>query len=333
MRHHRVNAPAPGPGRGSTGDNTLTDSRLRQHPAPPNPASRAALFGGYALMCLMWGSTWIMIKIGVSSAPPLTALGLRFLLAAAIGGVILRLRRARIPRTRRFFTLCVFLGLVHQGAGYVLVYWAEQFIDSGLTAVLYSTMPLAVAVLSRAMLGDPLTPPRIAGILAGIAGVWLVFSDTARLGGADATLGVVAVLASVLCAGTSSVVVKKYASEYDSLTMLFLPILIAGTLVTAAALLIERSNPLHYSMGTWGTIVYLAAVGSVGAFTLFYWVVKRLDVTVVSYQTFIIPVIAVLLGWLFLDERVTTRIGLGALVIFVGILTATAGARRWEAQR
>lgn len=311
----------------------MTDNGLHANATPPAPTSRPVLFGGYALMCLMWGSTWIMIKIGVSGAPPLTALGIRFLLAAGIGGALLRLRRTPIPRTRRFLLLCAFLGLVHQGAGYILVYWAEQFIDSGLTAVLYSTMPLAVAILSRVMLGQPLTPPRVAGILAGIAGVWLVFSDTARLGSADATLGVLAVLASVVCASTSSVVVKKYASEYDSLLMLFLPILIAGTVVTAGALVLERSNPLHYSAGTWGTIVYLAAVGSVGAFTLFYWVVKRLDVTVVSYQTFIIPVIAVVLGWLFLDERVSARIGLGALVIFAGIVTATAGARRWEAPR
>ena len=82
-----------------------------------------------------------------------------------------------------------------------------------------------------------------------------------------------AVLGSVLCASLSSVVVKKYATAYDPLTMLFLPILIGGTLVSIAALAIERSNPLGYSAGTWGTILYLAIVGSVVAFTLFYWVV------------------------------------------------------------
>jgi drug/metabolite transporter (DMT)-like permease len=287
----------------------------------------------YAVMCLMWGSTWIMIKIGVSGAPPLTTLAVRFLIAALIGGILLLLRGTRVPMTRHFLILSSFLGVVHQTAGYVLVYWAEQFIDSGLTAVLYSTMPFAVAIISRIMLGDPLTPPKIAGILAGIAGVWLVFADTARLGDESAMLGVAAVLGSVACASLSSVVVKKYATEYDPLTMLFLPILIGGTVVSIAAALIERSNPLHYSAGTWGTIVYLAVVGSVGAFTLFYWVVKRMDVTVLSYQTFIIPVIAVVLGWLFLDETISARVAVGALVIVAGIVTATAGARRWEARK
>ena len=284
-------------------------------------------------MCLMWGSTWVMIKIGVSGAPPLTTLAVRFLIAAFISAVFLRLRGIRVPRTRRFLLLSVFLGVLHQTAGYVLVYWAEQYIASGLTAVLFSTMPFAVAIISRMMLGDPLTPPKIVGIFAGIAGVWLVFADTARIGDAGAILGVTAVLGSVLCASLSTVVVKKYATEYDSLTMLFLPILIGGTVVSIAALLIERSNPLHYSAGTWGTIVYLAVVGSVGAFTLFYWVVKRIDVTVLSYQTFIIPVIAVVPGWLFLQESISPRVGVGALVIVLGLVTATAGARRWEARK
>ena len=302
-------------------------------PVPPTPVSRPVLAVSYALMCLIWGSTWVMIKIGVSGAPPLSALAVRFLIAALISGALLGLRGVRVPMTRRFLLLSVFLGVVHQAAGYVLVYWAEQYIASGLTAVLFSTMPFAVAIISRMMLGDPLTPPKIAGILAGIAGVWIVFADTARIGDSGAMLGVAAVLGSVVLASLSSVVVKKYATEYDPLIMLFLPILIGGTVVSIAAVWIERSNPLHYSAGTWGTIVYLAVVGSVGAFTLFYWVVKRMDVTVLSYQTFISPVIAVVLGWLFLQETISARVGVGALVIIVGIVTATAGARRWEARK
>jgi len=86
---------------------------------------------------------------------------------------------------------------------------------------------------------------------------------------------------------------------------------------------VDRSNPLRYDGLTWLTILYLAALGSVAAFSLYLWILKRIDVTIVSYQTLIIPILAVFLGWIFLDETIAPRTGLGAALVLAGIAVTT----------
>jgi putative membrane protein PagO len=236
-------------------------------------------------------------------------------------------RKTRIPRTREFLGLCLFLSVFHLAVPYALVYWGEQHISSGLTAVLYSTMPISVAMLARLLMGDPLTPRKIAGTFVGFAGVWVIFSDSMTLGGEKAVQGMIACLVSAFFASLSTVIVKKYASRYDPFVTLAIPFAGAGLLLTALAISVERSNPFTYNALTWFTIIYLAALGSLSAFALYFWIIKRIDVTVLSYQTFIIPVLAVLIGWIFLKETVTIRLAAGASLIVVGIVLATLRKR------
>jgi putative membrane protein PagO len=281
----------------------------------------------YSAMCLIWGSTWIMIKVGLRGAPPMTAVAVRFIIAALLTFFILAIRKTPIPRTREFLYLSLFLGLFHLAIPYVLVYWGEQHISSGLTALLYSTMPFMVAILARLFIGDRMTPRKIAGIVLGFAGVLVIFSDNVSFGGAMAIRGMTALLISVVFASVSTVVVKKFASRYDPFATLVIPFAVAGLLVLPLAIVTERSNPLDYSALTWFTIVYLAAFGSLTAFGIYFWIIKRIDVTVLSYQTFIIPVLALMIGWIFLGETVTIRIAGGAGLILAGIALATLRKR------
>jgi len=286
-------------------------------------AARPLVAVAYATMCLIWGSTWIMIKLGLRGAPPMTAVAVRFIIAAMLVYFIIAVRKIGIPRDRRFLYLSLFLSGFHLAVPYVLVYWGEQQISSGLTAVLYSTMPINVAILARIFLGDPLTPRKVMGILVGIGGVWVIFSDSVSLGGGRAVQGVIACLASAFLASFTTVMVKKYASRYDPFVTLSLPFTFAGLAVLSLAIPVERSNPLQFDALTWVTICYLAVLGSVVAFGLYFWIIKRIDVTMLSYQTFIIPVLAVLIGWIFLAETVTIRVVAGAVLILAGIALAT----------
>jgi putative membrane protein PagO len=281
----------------------------------------------YASMCMIWGSTWVMIKLGLRGAPPMTAVAARFIIAALLTLFILGVRKMRIPRSRDFLYLCLFLSVFQLALPYALVYLAEQRISSGLTAVLYSTMPINVAVLARFLIGDRLTPRKIAGTLVGFAGVWVIFSDSAGIGGEKAVEGMIACLVSAFLASLASVIVKKYAYRYDPFVTLAIPFAGAGLLLAAAAASIEHSNPFTYDALTWFTIVYLAVLGSLSAFGLYFWIIKRIDVTVLSYQTFIIPVLAVMIGWIFLEETVTIRVAAGASLIIVGIALATIRKR------
>jgi putative membrane protein PagO len=295
------------------------------HSAKP---ARTLVAAAYATMCLIWGSTWIMIKLGLRGAPPMTGVAVRFIIAAILVYFIIAVRKIRIPRDRKFLSLSLFLGVFHLSLPYVLVYWGEQQISSGLTAVLYSTMPINVALLARVFMGDPITPRKVAGILVGIGGVWVIFSESVSLGGQKAVEGIIACLASAFLASFSTVMVKKYASRYDPYATLVLPFTIAGLVVLAVAISVERSNPLRYDALTWVTVVYLAVLGSVAAFGLYFWIIKRIDVTALSYQTFIIPILAVMIGWIFLDETVTIRLIAGAALILAGIALATLQINR-----
>ncbi len=287
-------------------------------------ASEKALVAlAYASMCAIWGSTWMMIKIGLRGAPPLTGVGIRFVVAGLLVTALVALRRLPYPWTHRFVSLGVVLGITHMALPYVLVYWAEQHISSGLTAVLYATMPFVVAVMARLIVGDALTMRKLGGIALGVTGVWFIYADSVRLGGSQSVLGIGAVLLSVFFAALSTVLLKRFGKEFNALVMLVLPFWVGGTLVLAAGAPVEKSNPLTYDAQTWGTILYLAILGSGVAFTLLFWVIQRVDVTVVAYQTFIIPVLALFFGWVFLDETVTSRLALGSALILAGIAVAT----------
>lgn len=276
----------------------------------------------YIGACLIWGSTWMMIKIGLRGAPPLTSIAVRMVIASLIVAVLLRLGRIPLPRDARFLRLGVFLGLFQVTLPYVFVYYGEQRVSSGLAAVLYSTFPLLVAVLAYFWLKNPLTPRKLAGVATGIIGVAVIFSDNLRLGREEAA-GTLMVIASVSTSAVGSVATKKWGHGHHPIASLLVPFITAAVLTALLAVCVERPLQLHFSGVTWGTIFYLAAAGSVSAFAMFFYVMQRLDVTVVSYQTFIIPIIAVLLGAIFLGESVSARVALGAALILTGISLAT----------
>jgi len=135
------------------------------------------------------------------------------------------------------------------------------------------------------------------------------------------------VIVSMIAASVGSVATKRWMHGYHPMASLQVPFVTGALATWLLALLIEGRVPLHFSATTWGSIVYLAAAGSVTAFTLFFFVIQHLDVTTVSYQTFIIPIIAVLLGWLVLGETISMRVVVGAAMILAGVSLAVVAPR------
>lgn len=283
--------------------------------------SRSIVVAAYLGACLIWGSTWMAIKVGLRGAPPLTSIAVRMTIAAAIVLAILRIRRIALPAGRRFLGVGVFLGFFHIVLPYTLVYYGEQHISSGLAAVLYAAMPLVVALLARATMGERLTPRKIAGIFAGMLGVAVIFADSLNVGHAHA-LGAGAVTISMLAASIGSIATKRWNTGYHPIASLLLPFAVGAVVAWLLAFAIEGVDTLRFDTTTWATIVYLAVAGSVTAFALFFFVMKHLDVTVVSYQTFIIPIIAVIVGWAVLGESISARVALGAVMILAGVSLA-----------
>ena len=150
--------------------------------------SRALIVAAFAALCLIWGSTWSVIQIGLRGIPPFTGVALRFAIAAALLLVLVRVQRVRLGRLPRERWLWLINGTLAFSASYGIVYWAEQWVPSGLTSVLFATYPLFVAILGHfALPSEALTRPETIGALLGFAGVGVIFSeDLALLGGEKA---------------------------------------------------------------------------------------------------------------------------------------------------
>jgi drug/metabolite transporter (DMT)-like permease len=278
---------------------------------------KAALFG------LIWGSTWLVIKVGLGDMPPFLGAGLRFALASAIVGAILLARRTPIRLTHDDVVCVLSLGVLVFWLDYAAVYWAETRISSGLTATLFSTMPLMTALLSRFwMKSETLNGRKVAGILVGVAGTVLLFWPNEHLGPAQAS-GMLAALAGSFCAAINLVTMKRYGQHSDPFVLNFLG------MGLGAVCLLAMSAPLEpWSTVAWGgnailPILYLAVVGSVVAFSAYYRLIKVMDATVVSLTTLIIPIVALILGRVFLHETVGPGSVAGISTILAGVALAS----------
>ena len=277
----------------------------------------------YALICLIWGSTWLAIKIGLAGVPPFLAAGLRFVLSTLLVGLILAVRRTSLRLTRDD-TICVLsAGVLVFWLDYAAVYWAETRISSGLTAILFSTMPLMTSILSaRWTHSETLSGRKIAGILVGVAGTALLFWPHERLGLPQA-FGMLATLGGSLCAAINLVMLKKYGRRSDPFVLNFF-----GMALGAACLLAMSAAMENWRTATWNrsniqALLYLSVFGSVIAFWAYYYLIKRMDATIVSLTTLIIPIVALALGRAFLHETVTPTAVAGIATILVGVAVAS----------
>lgn len=292
----------------------------------PTPKTDAARHGAlplvvWLLLCGIWGSTWSFIKLGLRDLPPVTFVTARFFVAVLLLLSIAFYRRARLPRTRGEWWVLAASGVPAFTVNYGLLFWGERYVSSGLAAILQATIPLFGLLIAHKLLpGEPLTLARVAGVCLGLAGVGVIFSN--ELGGGDslAVWGSAAIVVGALAAAYSNVVVKARGAGFD------LSVLVAGQMVCGLVPLLilafaTEGNPLkaHWTPTAILCVLYLAAVGSVGAFLLYYWLVRRMDVTNTQLISLVTPVVAVAVGVLFLGERLTGRVAAGALCIFSGI--------------
>ena len=275
----------------------------------------------WLLLSLIWGSTWLFIKLGLEDLPPFTFAGVRFVIAAAILLIVIAVRRVPLPRERRDWLLIALTGVMAFTVNYGLLFWGEQRTSSGLAAILQTIIPAFGLVIAHYYLPDErITPRKIGGIALGIAGVALIFSDQASTEGKAALAGSAAIVVGAFCVAYSNVLVKARARHIEPAALAagqmicgLVPLLLIGVTL--------EGNPLtfHWTPRALVSLLYLALVGSAIAFLLFYWLVRNMDVTKTMLIPLVTPPIAVLLGWLVLHEGLTWRTAAGALGIMSGI--------------
>lgn len=276
----------------------------------------------YVLICLIWGSTWLVIKIGLIGVPPFLGAGLRFALASAVLFGLIAARRTKIVLDRSAWLAVLSCGLLSFTLSYACVYWSEQYISSGLTAILYCTMPLVTALLSRFWTkSETLTARKIGGIVVAMAGTAVLFWPSEAVA-PQQMLGMGAALLSVVAAAVNLVSVKKYGRDLDVYVMNGLGMTIGAVLLLSLSAVLERHAVVAWSRANVLAIVYLSLAGSVTAFLSYYSLVKVMDATVLSLITLIFPLVAVLLGWAVLHEAIPPATWAGMATVLVGVAIA-----------
>jgi drug/metabolite transporter (DMT)-like permease len=275
----------------------------------------------WLLLCCIWGSTWLFIKLGLTDLPPLTFAGIRFVIAALILFALIAVRRVSLPNKKRDWILLAVTGVLSFSLNYGLVFWGEQYISSGLAALLQSTLPAFGLVIAHFYLpGERMTLPRILGVLLGVLGVAVIFSNQLHVSGPRALWGSAALVGSAFCAAYANVLVKRYGlnlqpSVLAAGQMLFglVPLLLIGIPL--------EGNPLkyHWTLVAVISLFYLAIVGTVVAFLLYYWLMHNMDVTKTMLIALVTPVVAVILGMLALKEEMHWRTLIGGAMIISGL--------------
>ena len=282
----------------------------------------------YALLCFIWGSTWMVIKVGYGGLGPFNVAALRFLAAGLVCLPIVQLAGARWPRGRGEWLLVSFVGVALFGVDYGLIYWSEQFIDSGLTAVLFATLPLITIFAAHLYVpGEPITRRKLTGTLLAFMGVMALFGDRLRLDPEHA-IPMAAVIVATAFAAAASVATKRHGAALHPAALNALAMLIGAATLVAASVVAGETFTIPRDSQTMAAIAYLAVAGSVVSFLAYFSLLKTWSATSLSFISVFTPAIALVLGFVLLDERPTPLTAVGGALILTGVTLALTN-RGW----
>lgn len=272
-------------------------------------------------LCVVWSSTWLVIKLGLRDLPPISFVALRFVIAILVLFVISFGRARLLPSSRADYLVLAGTGLLMFGLNYTLLFWAELHVSSGLAAVIQASIPIFGMVFAHWMLPDePLRWQRLAGALVAMAGVAFICARLLSFDGWLAFLGGLGVTVGAASAAFSNVVLKAKKIQLAP-SMLAAWQMIFGTVPLLLLGFALDGNPLrfHWTGRAILCLLYLAAIGSSFTFLLLYWLLPRMSVTNLQTISLITPPGAIVLGWAFGGERLSAWSLLGAALVLLGV--------------
>ncbi|MEE9429419.1 MAG: EamA family transporter [Melioribacteraceae bacterium] len=276
---------------------------------------------GFISICIIWGSTWVVIRIGLDTLTPMISAGVRFLFASLIIFSIVQFKKYKLPKDSLSLKLYFFMGIFSFAIPFWLVYWAEQFIPSGLASVLFGVFPFSVFIFSWLFLKtEKLDFYKMLSIILGFIGIVIIFYENINLDFEKQFWGLVAVFASAVLQGLVAVILKKYAGHLNPFSMNAYPLLIAGSVLILFSFGFEDSTNWEFTPKAIYSILYLATIGTIVTFTIYYWLLQNMNVVILSLSSFITPIIAVILGWLILNEKLSQNVLFGSMLVLMGIL-------------
>jgi len=276
---------------------------------------------GFLAMSSIWGTTWLVIKIGLEGVPPFLGVSIRFLVAGIILILLGRFKNKEFSISVELLKIAAVIGILLFTISYSAVYWAEQYISSGLTSVLFSTMPLFVALFAAIILKNENLPPlRLFGMIIGIGGTVLIFSENFGLDGIDPLKGLIVMILSPISAALSIVITKKHIHSHNPLFLNGTSMIIGGLATLLIHFSFDSSSPVVWNVTSVSALLYLAFIGSVLAFGIYFWMLQHTQVITVSLVVIVSPVIAVFLGAALLSESLSELQIIGSVFVLGGVL-------------
>ena len=272
-------------------------------------------------LCLVWSSTWLAIKVGLRDLPPISFVGIRFLIAILVLLLISIGRVELWPRRASDYAILAVTGLLMFAVNYTLLFWAEQHVSSGIAAVIQASIPIFGMVFAHWLLPDePLRWQRFTGAIVAMTGVALICVRLLSFNGWVAFLGGIAITVGAAAAAFSNVVLKGKKMQLAP-SMLACWQMIFGTIPLLILGLVVDGNPLrfHWSRTATFCLLYLAVIGSSFTFVLLYWLMPRMTVTNLQTISLITPPGAIALGWALGGERLSAWSLVGAAFVLLGV--------------
>ena len=275
----------------------------------------------WLILCLIWGTTWFFIKVGLEDLPPITFAAARFVLAILILAVIIIVQKIPFPQTKRDWKLIGLTGVLQFSINYSLVFWSEQYISSGLAAVLQAMITVFGLALAWIHLpNERITRLKVGAVLLGVCGVAVIFIEQLQVNSLLAFAGCAAIVFGAYAAAHGSILVKTYGGEIHPATLVFGQMICGIAPVIIYGLAVE-GNPLRLNW-TWRAIIcvlYLTVFGTIVAFWLYYWLLSKIESTKAMMISLVTPLIAVIIGGIFLDERLPVQTFFGGILILASI--------------
>jgi drug/metabolite transporter (DMT)-like permease len=286
----------------------------------PNAGARAWL--AFASCSAIWGSTFLVIRFSNDALAPMWASAIRLVLAAVLLALWCVIARIAWPRGAALRTSIVY-GALTFGINMPLLYWAEQTVPSGLSAVMYATTPLSTALMARALGTERLSLAKIAGAVIALGGVALLFSGGLR--GHIPPVG----LAAVFVAATSSALAAtlfRRGPRQNVIAANAVACAVGAAFSLAGSFALRESHVTPLTPAVLLPLIYLTIAGSLGAFVLYSWLVSRWPVTRSSFVSVVVPIIALSLGALVRHEHLTAAMFAGSALVLIGLLLGMRGA-------
>jgi drug/metabolite transporter (DMT)-like permease len=298
----------------------------------------AALTGkalvAYLLVCVVWGSTYLAIRIGVTDLPPFLFAGVRFLIAGGLLLAVTLILGHRLPRRAREWRTQIIVGLLLLAGGNSFVVWAEQFVTSGAASIFVVTVALWMAFFDAIIPGgqSAINWRVVLGLAAGFVGTGLLVGATpAEIARADLR-GPLALTAASASWALGSIYFKRHPGESNPYVASSIQMIAGGASVAIAGLLLGEGAAWRFTPAGIGALAYLVVFGSIVGYSAYAYALRHAPATIVGTYAYVNPIVAVLLGWLILDEVVTVRT-FAAMALILGAVVWIQLSHRVRAQQ